>query len=148
MHATVGRFDIDLPPGPSCEAPRMSRLRVLRVYHAAGVDAAREHALVAAGVDLTVVMPDRWPGAGAVEGVPTRQLAVRRSGDVNRHVYAEERDLRRVLDEVRPDLLDLHEEPVSLAGRQWLDAAGDVPVVMYTAQNLDKRWPPPYAQYE
>src|SRR3954463_13069614 len=105
MHATVGRFDIDLQPGPSCEAPRMSRLRVLRVYHAAGVDAAREHALVAAGVDLTVGMPANWPGADMIEGVAARRLKVRRSGDVNRHVYADEDDLRRVLDEVRPDLL-------------------------------------------
>jgi glycosyltransferase involved in cell wall biosynthesis len=126
----------------------MSRLRVLRVYHAAGVDAARERALVEAGVDLTVAMPASWPGAVDVDGVATRRLSIRRTGDVNRHAYADLADLARVLADVRPDLLDLHEEPVSLAARQWLRVAGDLPVVMYTAQNLDKRWPPPYARYE
>ena len=44
--------------------------------------------------------------------------------------------------------MDLHEEPVSLAARQWLRVVGRLPVVMYTAQNLDKRFPPPFAQYE
>ena len=45
--------------------------------------------------------------------------------------------------------LDIHEEPVSVAARQWLAAVpSDLPVVMYTAQNVDKRYPPPFAQYE
>jgi glycosyltransferase involved in cell wall biosynthesis len=46
-------------------------------------------------------------------------------------------------------MLDIHEEPFSLASRQCLAAAPpDLPVVMYTAQNIDKRLPPPFAQYE
>jgi glycosyltransferase involved in cell wall biosynthesis len=128
----------------------MSRLRVLRVYHEGG-DAshrARDHALVAAGVDVTLVSPVDWPGSTTDPDLPHRQLAVTRAGDVNRHAYADPPALQRLVQEVRPDVLDLHEEPVSLAARQWLHAAGDVPVVMYTAQNLDKRWPPPFAQYE
>jgi glycosyltransferase involved in cell wall biosynthesis len=45
--------------------------------------------------------------------------------------------------------LDVHEEPFSLSTRQWLRAApADLPVVMYTAQNIDKRFPPPFAGYE
>lgn len=127
----------------------MSRLRVLRVYHAAQVDAARDQALLRADIDLTLVTPDRWPGRlESLAGVHVVTLPVRRAGDVNRHVYAHASDLRQVLDEVHPDVLDLHEEPVSLATRQWLRAASHVPVVMYTAQNIDKRWPPPFARYE
>jgi glycosyltransferase involved in cell wall biosynthesis len=42
----------------------------------------------------------------------------------------------------------LHEEPVSQAARQWLAAAEGLPVTMYTAQNVDKRFPPPFAQFE
>ena len=126
---------------------------MLRAYHA-GRDAghrARERALVAAGLDLTLVVPRVWPERGmeqTLSAEPFRivELDVVRAGDVNRHRWAE--DLRQVLDDVRPDVLDVHEEPFSLAMRQWLAVAGRVPVVGYTAQNVDKRFPPPYAQYE
>jgi glycosyltransferase involved in cell wall biosynthesis len=128
---------------------------VLRVYHA-GRDAdhrRRERALVAAGVDLTLVVPDRWPDPGAQEQLSAEpfgmvELAVRRAGDVNRHAYDDPKALSDLVAEHRPDVIDLHEEPFSLAARQWLRAAGDIPVLMYTAQNLDKRFPPPFAQYE
>ena len=130
-------------------------IRVLRVYHA-GRDAGhrrRERALHAAGVDLTLVVPTAWPDAGAQEVLTSEpfdvvQLPVTRAGDVNRHRYASPDDLRAVLDRFQPDLLDVHEEPFSLACRQWLRAAGSVPAVAYTAQNVDKRFPPPFAQYE
>ena len=128
-------------------------MRVLRVYHA-GRDAghrARERALAAAGLDLTLVVPRVWPERGmeqtlSAEPFPVVELDNIRAGDVNRHRWAT--DLRQVLDDVRPDVLDVHEEPFSLAMRQWLAVAGQVPVVGYTAQNVDKRFPPPYAQYE
>ena len=56
---------------------------------------------------------------------------------------------RRLIGEVRPDVVDIHEEPFSVAARQWLGALGDTaPVVMYTAQNIDKRLPPPFYRYE
>ena len=130
-------------------------MRVLRVYHA-GRDAAhraRERALVAAGVDVTLVVPASWPEAGAQrelspEPFPVVELDVRRPGDVNRHAYADPDALARTVAAARPDVLDLHEEPVSVAARQWLRAAGALPVVMYTAQNIDKRFPPPFAQSE
>lgn len=132
------------------------RLRVLRVYHG-GRDPAhrtRDRELAAAGLDVTVVVPATWPDGGAeatLSAEPFRvvELAVDRPGDVNRHRYRDGADISRLLAEIRPDVLDLHEEPVSLAARQWLHAAApDVPVAMYTAQNVDKRFPPPYAQFE
>ncbi len=130
-------------------------MRVVRVYHA-GRDAAhrgRERALAARGVEVTLVVPSAWPESGAEpvlsqEAFELVELPVRRGGDVNRHTYADGNALRRLLEERRPDVLDVHEEPVSLAARQWLRAAGDLPVTMYTAQNVDKRFPPPFAQYE
>lgn len=77
------------------------------------------------------------------------ELAVRRAGNVNRHVYLDDRAARRLVEETRPDVLDIHEEPYSLAAQQWLRAAGgEVPVVMYTAQNIDKRYPLPFSRYE
>jgi glycosyltransferase involved in cell wall biosynthesis len=45
--------------------------------------------------------------------------------------------------------VDLHEEPFSTAVHQWLKViSSDTPVVMYTAQNVAKRYPPPFAFYE
>ena len=74
---------------------------------------------------------------------------MRRPGDINRHAYRNPDRLRQVLEEVAPDVLDIHEEPFSLAARQWLAAApSELPVVMYTAQNIDKRLPPPFFGYE
>lgn len=130
-------------------------MRVLRVYHGGRMAAhrARERALLATGLDLTLVAPSNWPeGSGGrldQDAFTTIGLPVSREGDVNRHAYRSREALGRLLKEVRPDILDLHEEPFSVAARQWLAAAPpDLPVVMYTAQNVDKRFPPPFARYE
>jgi glycosyltransferase involved in cell wall biosynthesis len=135
--------------------PLPSAMRVLRIYHG-GRDYAhrgRDRALAALGVDLTLVVPHEWPDDAeprlSPEPFRVVELSVSRAGDVNRHAYRDAHAQRELLDEVRPDVLDIHEEPVSLAARRWLAAApADLPVVMYTAQNLDKRYPPPFARFE
>ncbi len=77
------------------------------------------------------------------------EFSVRRPGDVNRHRYMSRGALRQIIGDVDPDLLDIHEEPFSLAGAQWLRAAApQINTVMYTAQNIDKRLPPPFHSYE
>jgi glycosyltransferase involved in cell wall biosynthesis len=130
--------------------------RVLRVYHA-GRDPqhrGRDRAIACSGCDLALVVPSEWPGAGNerhLSSDPFRIIEVPagRGGDVNRHAYRDAGALRRIIDEIRPDVLDIHEEPVSIAARQWCSAASpDLPIVMYTAQNIDKRFPPPFAQFE
>ena len=138
-------------------------MRVLRVSHSGGNPAfrLRDRTLAAQGVDLTLVVPEFWgePGyqtateAAAAEdagGLTVRGMPVDRPGDVNRHRYTDPDAAERLVATVRPDLVDVHEEPFSLAARQWLRAASrrGVPTVVYTAQNLDKRFPPPFAQYE
>ena len=129
-------------------------MRVLRIYHG-GRDHAhrgRDRALAALGIDLTLVVPREWSDHGAGQRVSEEslrivELPVRRAGDVNRHRYAGA--LAEVLESTQPDLLDVHEEPVSIAARQWLRTApATLPIVMYTAQNIDKRYPPPFAGYE
>jgi glycosyltransferase involved in cell wall biosynthesis len=131
-------------------------IRVLRVYHG-GRDRqhrGRDRALAAAGVDVTLVVPSEWPDAAAerclsLEPFRVVELPVRRPGDVNRHAYVDSEAARRLIDTARPDVLDIHEEPFSVAARQWLRAArDDLPVVMYSAQNVDKRFPPPFWRYE
>ena len=131
-------------------------MKILRVYHA-GRDPRhrqRERALVAAGLDVTLVVPCSWPDEGAEaqlseERFRVVELPVRRAGDVNRHVYVDNGALSRLIDEVRPDVIDIHEEPFAAVTRQWLRALrSDSSVVMYTAQNIDKRFPPPFSRYE
>ena len=131
-------------------------MRALRVYHGgrSTQHRARERALVAAGVDVVLVVPSHWPDEGADptlpgEDFPIVELPIRRPGDVNRHAYADQDALARILHHVAPSILDIYEEPFSLSARQWLQAARpDLPVAMYTAQNVDKRFPPPFAHYE
>jgi glycosyltransferase involved in cell wall biosynthesis len=128
----------------------------LRVYHA-GRDRAhreRERALQAAAVDITLVVAATWPDPGgetelSQESFPIVELPVTRVGNVNRHSYDRAGQLEHLIRELRPEVLDLHEEPFSIAARQWLAAAPrELPVVMYTAQNVDKRYPPPFSLYE
>jgi glycosyltransferase involved in cell wall biosynthesis len=131
-------------------------LRVLRVYHAGRDPAmqARERALAAAGVEVSLVVPSTWGDGGEAsrpsgESFSMIELPVARPNDINRHRYLDRRRLRSVIAHVAPDVLDIHEEPFSVSARQWLAAAPPaLPVVMYTAQNIDKRFPPPFAQYE
>lgn len=128
-------------------------MRVVRIYHAGRDEAhrARERALAVQGVELRLVVPTAWPGPSTGlerERFDVVQLDVERAGDVNRHRYSDEKALRAAIGDWRPDVVDLHEEPVSVAAGQVLQAADGLPVVMYTAQNLDKRWPPPFAGME
>ncbi|HJQ50785.1 MAG TPA: glycosyltransferase family 4 protein [Gaiellaceae bacterium] len=131
-------------------------LRVLRIYHA-GRDPThrqRERSLQALGIDITLVVPSSWPERGAEaqisrESFAIVELPVSRPTDVNRHTYTNLEGMREVVREANPDVLDVHEEPFSAAGRQWLKAAtADLPIVMYTAQNVAKRYPPPFTVYE
>jgi glycosyltransferase involved in cell wall biosynthesis len=131
-------------------------MQVLRIYHG-GRDPshrARERALVRAGVDVTLAVPHLWPDPGSesvISAEPFRvvELEVRRAGDVNRHAYAKPDELRQLIGQVRPDIVDVHEEPFSVAARLALLATPpDIPVVMYAAQNVDKRLPPPFCLYE
>lgn len=131
-------------------------MRVLRIYHA-GRDPGhrlRDRALVAAGVDVTLLVPSGWPDAVAQQALteeqfPVVELAVGRPGDVNRHRYLDLVAVRNLIARVRPDVIDLHEEPVSVVTRQLLSIIDrKLLVVGYTAQNVDKRFPPPFAQYE
>lgn len=133
----------------------MTPLRVLRVYHSAVVDEyrQRERALRAEfGHDVHLVCPPRWSEGGSV-------VEARAGGDLDVHIlelrgrrhpilfwYAHG-DFRRLLRELRPDVVDLHEEPYSLAVAMALRAVrAAVPrakVCIYTAQNIFKRYPAP-----
>src|SRR3954451_16652287 len=128
-------------------------MRLLRVYHA-GRDPGhreRDRALVRAGVEVTLIVPAEWPGPDDVRDEPFEvvQLPVRRVGDVNRHTYCEPERIAKLVQRISADVVDLHEEPFSSAVHQLLRVLpSDQPVVTYAAQNIDKRFPPPFAQWE
>lgn len=129
---------------------------MVRIYHAGRSSAhrARDRALAAAGIDLTLIVPDLWPDSDAEsrlspERFPVIELGTKRSGDVNRHTYADPERLRAAILDARPDVLDIQEEPFSAVAHQVLSVTPPtLPIVMYTAQNVDKRYPPPFGRWE
>jgi glycosyltransferase involved in cell wall biosynthesis len=138
------------------EAP--TRLRVLRVYHSAVVSPwrRRDRELRALGVDIVLVSPRRWDEGG-------RDVALEPGGDdfvvaartFGRHPYAfvyDPRPLWRLLRQGRYDVVDLHEEPASLAAAEgWLLArlaGARAAICLYSAQNIPKRYPVPFRWIE
>jgi glycosyltransferase involved in cell wall biosynthesis len=135
-----------------------AQLRVLRVYHSGVVRAWRERdtQLRANGCDVTLVAPLRWNEGGrdvALDAGPDEQVrAVRTFG---RHPFRfayDPRGIWRALRAAPIDVLDIHEEPASLATfevRMLARLAGvRAPVCLYSAQNLPKLYPPPFRWFE
>lgn len=138
----------------------MSGVRVVRVNHSGVVDEyrRRDHLLRSRhGYDLHVVLPPAWQEGGSLvrathdDQVPVHVVPVRGREHPILFWFAT-RELRRVLREVQPQIVDLHEEPYSLAVAAALHAVrAEVPdavVCIYTAQNINKRYPPPFRQLE
>lgn len=127
-------------------------LRVLRVAHHGVVSAwrERERELIRRGVDLTLVSAVRWNEGGRdVELDSGADGFVHGVGTLGSHpngfVY-DPRPLWRLLGQ-RWDLIDLHEEPCALATAEILGLMrlrrDRTPVVLYSAQNIAKRYPVP-----
>ncbi|HVP76128.1 MAG TPA: glycosyltransferase family 4 protein [Gaiellaceae bacterium] len=130
-------------------------MRVLRLFHSAVVPEflERERLLRARhGWDVHVACPPVWNEGGSVvtasvdpdPEVPVHILPIHG----RRHpilFWYSQRALRALMRELQPDIVDVHEEPYSLAARGIVRAAArEVPnatVVIYTAQNLYKRYP-------
>ncbi|MBM3473095.1 MAG: glycosyltransferase family 4 protein [Armatimonadetes bacterium] len=134
-------------------------MRVLVVSHALVVPA--NQALYCemerlAGVELTLVVPERWRASvgGATQFerhadlrstvVP---LPVWLNGRIHAHLY---RGLRAARLPQRPDVVYADEEAYSLAAWQCLRLARSLglPLVFKTNQNLAKRYPPPFGWAE
>lgn len=105
------------------------------------------------GWNVTILVPARWrdeyrPGGYrpvAVEGFTGRFIRVRviRPGSIQRHLYATR--TWRWIDETRPDVLFLENEPYGLPTAQWLVAceAKGVPWGVQGDDNLDRPLPLP-----
>lgn len=135
-------------------------MRVLRLYHSAVVSEYRQRERLLRqrhGHDVHVVTPPAWREGGQLVrarldcDIPVHIVAARGRQRPNLFWY-EPSGLRHVMRDVRPQIVDLHEEPFSLAVAGALRViAREAPtagVCVYTAQNLPKRYPPPFSWIE
>jgi glycosyltransferase involved in cell wall biosynthesis/GT2 family glycosyltransferase len=132
-------------------------VRVLRISHSAVVDAwrERERALRRRGVDVHLLSARRWDEGGqTVELRPTPGEQVTGIGTVGRHPALFLYDpvaLWRALGRDW-DVIDIHEEPFALATAEVLVLralrGNRARYVLYSAQNIDKRYPPPFRWLE
>lgn len=135
-------------------------MRILRLSHS-GVVAAwrgRDEALRAAGHVVHLVCAERWDEGGrtvtvsAADRAGADLSAVRTWGTHPALFVYDPRPLWRALGEPAWDVLDLHEEPFALASAEflllrWLRRC-HAPYVIYSAQNITKRYPIPFRWFE
>lgn len=132
-------------------------MRVLRISHSAVVDSwrERERAIRRRGVDVRLLSARRWDGGGAQVALAPRRgedvVGVATLGSHPALFVYDPRPLWRALGE-RWDLVDIHEEPFALATAEvlllrWLRRRR-APYVLYSAQNIDKRYPLPFRLLE
>lgn len=130
---------------------------MLRISHSATIAAwrGRERALRALGDDVTLITARRWHAGGAEVALDaSADEQVRPARTAGRHpalfLYAPG-PLWRALGE-RWDVIDVHEEPFALSTAQVLLMRAlrrnPAPVVLYTAQNVPKRYPVPFRWLE
>ena len=133
-------------------------MRVLRIFHSAVVDAwrERERHLRALGAEVDLLTARRWNEGGTDVALVASSRASPSRGirTWGRHpalfVYSP-LPLWRALG--RPyDVIDIHEEPFALATAEILLLRRlrrqRAPYVLYSAQNIDKRYPPPFRWLE
>ncbi|OLT21854.1 group 1 glycosyl transferase [Ornithinimicrobium sp. CNJ-824] len=135
-------------------------MRVLRLFHSGVMTAwrARERELRRLGHDVRLLSARRWDEGGAV--VTLRPDPGEKDGDVvpvatvGHHpaLFAyDPRPIWRALGE-RWDVLDLHEEPFAVSTFMSLGMRtirrNRAPYALYSAQNIDKRYPVPFRWWE
>jgi glycosyltransferase involved in cell wall biosynthesis len=108
------------------------------------------------GVELTLITPRVWRGDDgrtmtftptSTRGYHTRPLEIRFNGHYHYYAYL---GLDRVIDELRPDLVHIDEEPYNYAGfqAQRIATARRIPTIFVALQSIYRRYPPPYALFE
>lgn len=128
-------------------------MRVVLISKAMTVAATHSKAeLLGQSTNLTLVIPDRWPGyvpeaIASPRHFQHRSLPVVLNGHNHFHCY---RGLGALLKSLRPDLVHIDEEPYSLVTTQALRAAQAVEAraIAFTWQNIRKVYPPPFSWME
>ncbi|QZN87372.1 glycosyltransferase [Cellulomonas sp. C5510] len=125
--------------------------------HSAVVTAwrGREAALRARGIEVRTLSARRWEEGGRdvdLDPQPGEDVVGVRTVGRHPNVFLyDPRPIWRALGE-RWDVLDVHEEPAALATAEVLLLRAlrrsRVPYVLYSAQNIAKRYPPPFRWWE
>ncbi len=107
------------------------------------------------GIELTVIVPPEWRderGTLTLErahttGYDLRVEPIALNGHFHLHYYP---SLGRVIREVRPDVVHVEEEPYNLVTFHAIRAARRIGArtVVFTWQNLQRRYPPPFGWME
>ncbi len=107
------------------------------------------------GVELTVAVPPSWRdrrGESSLErlhteGYDLRVTPIRWNGNYHLYHFV---GLRRLLDEIRPDLVHVDEEPYNLATYLGIRRAESVGAasLFFTWQNIRRGYPPPFSWFE
>jgi glycosyltransferase involved in cell wall biosynthesis len=107
------------------------------------------------GIDLTVVVPPQWKDVRGdlllervhTEGYTLAVEPIRFNGSFHLHTYP---GLPRLLQQIRPHIVHIDEEPYNLATYLALRAAHKVgaKTLFFTWQNIERRYPPPFSWIE
>jgi glycosyltransferase involved in cell wall biosynthesis len=107
-------------------------------------------------VELTLITPRAWRmddgrtwsfTPAYTRGYQARMLELRFNGHYHHYSYL---GLDHVIDELRPDLLHIDEEPYNYAGfqAQRIATARRIPTIFVALQSIYRRYPPPYSLFE
>jgi glycosyltransferase involved in cell wall biosynthesis len=129
----------------------MRRVLVISHTYVQPAHRGKLRALAARGLDVTVGVPQRWrePALGEqIESAWERQSGLEvfpipaKGSDLQKTRFGR-RALGALLRDKRPDLVQIEEEPTTAAAQQVIKAARhlDIPVVLFTHQNVDPRLP-------
>lgn len=159
--AAATRVKTVAPESRATAKAKNERIRVLRIAHASLTPALRGRergiAKTFPQVDMEVVAPTRWRETGVdVEAVPDEYFPVRAAKTfLSKHIQLFAYDPRPIIEALRrhrPHLIDMDHEPYSLPCAEIVTLrniyAPNVPIVMQTAQNIFKNYPPPFSFFE
>ncbi len=107
------------------------------------------------GVDLTVAVPPSWNESTwptRLEKVHTKGYKMivtdmAFNGNYHFHYYPK---LNQIIREVKPDIFHIDEEPYNMATfrAMWLARSWRIPTVVFSWQNIFRRYPPPFGWME
>lgn len=140
---------------------KSERIRVVRIAHASLTPAlrGRERALAKRfpQIEMEVVTPPRWCETGVdVETVPDDLFPVRTARTFfSKHIQLFAYDPFPIIEAFRrhrPHIIDMDHEPYSVQCAEIITLrnlfAPNTPIVMQTAQNILKKYPPPFSILE
>ena len=136
----------------------MRRVLVLSHTYLQPAHRGKLRAIASRGLEVTVAIPQRWrepwfgrpidvawERQGGLEVFPLPARGMGAKGELDKTKYSG-RALKALLRDRRPDLVQIEEEPSTLAAKQGFGAARrlGIPVVLFTHQNEDLQldwWP-------